>query len=119
MRLLRTVSGIACLVPALGHGAESDALVARALAHYHAGAFAAAYREFSAAADAGNVRAQEMAGFMGLAGPSVYTGVPREPGTAMHRLQQAADSGSGIARAVACTEARRLGLRRYPPCDAR
>lgn len=84
--------------------AADDAASYRAgLELYERGHYAAALDALARSADAGNVRAQEMAGFMLLAGPALYgSAVPRDRAGGRAWLLRAARSGSAPARAMVC-----------------
>ncbi len=114
MKTLRALLGAALLMTTACHAADRNALYARALERYANGEYAAAYAGFGAAADAGHGRAQEIAGLMGLLGPSMYgAAVAHDTVAAVRRLQQAAESGSEVGRHVVCARARR---NTGPPC---
>jgi len=78
---------------ALAHGELELAMDAYEHSHY-----AESVRLLRPAAEGGELRAQEMLGFMHLYGPALYgTEVPRDPEQARYWLERAAAAGSSVA----------------------
>lgn len=76
--------------------AEDD--LDRAIEAYQRSHFAESVRLLRPAAQGGNLRAQEMLGFMHLYGATLYgTQVPRDPEQARYWLERAAAAGSSVA----------------------
>jgi len=70
----------------------------RAIDAYEHSHYAESVRLLRPAAQGGNLRAQEMLGFMHLYGAALYGAeVPRDPNQARYWLERAAASGSSVA----------------------
>jgi TPR repeat protein len=70
----------------------------RAIQAYERSHYAESVRLLRPAAEGGNLRAQEMLGFMHLYGPALYGAeVPCDPDQARYWLQRAAAAGSSVA----------------------
>lgn len=93
------VAAYACAVQA----APPERSFEEALALYEEGRYGAALRLIADAAEAGHVRAQEVAGLMLLAGPKLYGNeVPRDAAAGRAWLIRAAGAGSEVGRHFAC-----------------
>lgn len=73
------------------------------LASFRRGAYREALMELSATAERGDVRAQEILGFMYLHGPSLYgAAVPQDRDRAMHWFGRAARAGREVSQHMMC-----------------
>lgn len=85
---------LCCLLALVLFAQDAKADLAKALAAYKSGDFAAALTEFRASADAGDATAMFSLGFMYLRGE----GVPTDPDKAVHWLEMAAERGLAPAQ---------------------
>lgn len=98
LALMGAVPGTGALAAAATPAEE----LAAGLACYERGEWAAALASLERAAEAGDRRAQEMAGFMRWLGPSHYgAALPRDRAAALRWFERAATGGSEVGRAMA------------------
>jgi TPR repeat protein len=94
-RCLPLLLAAAMALPATG---LANGELERAIQAYERSHYAESVRLLRPAAEGGNLRAQEMLGFMHLYGSALYGAeVPRDPDQARYWLQRAAAAGSSVA----------------------
>ena len=97
--LLALLAGAAPMVAGAAEPADD---VAVAAARYERGEWAAVLEPLERAADAGDARAQEMAGFMRWLGPALYgPALLRDRNAALRWFERAATGGSEVGRLMA------------------
>lgn len=95
------ILAVACLLHPLAAAAQRDTrnAYAEGLAEYEAGHYREAISWLAVAGENGDLRAQQMLGFMYLYGEALYgAAVPRDVGMARAWLYRAEAQGSGVAR---------------------
>jgi len=100
--LAMLAGGAPMLARATQSAATSSDDVVVAAARYERGEWAAVLEPLERAADVGDRRAQEMAGFMRWLGPALYgPGVLRDRNAALRWFERAAAGGSDVGRMMA------------------
>lgn len=99
---------VAAALIAAGCAAQVTAVAAattleQAMDDYEHGRYVKAEEGLRAAAEGGNLRAQELLGFMYAYGPKTYPGIPHNPHEAALWFERAARGGSASARYMYCS----------------
>lgn len=116
-RVLAVVLVAAGCAPGIAAQAETPSLE-QAMNDYERGRYVKAEEGLRAAAEAGNVRAQELLGFMYANGPKAYPGIALNPHEAALWFERAARGGSASARYMYCSLTRNANTYRMRsgPC---